>query len=201
VLPGVLVLTVFGAAGLARWPVTSPILATAAVAFWGLGIPGGLQIMKENAVGLPAPSAKSLAESPALWAAVRRRSAPDERVANNPLFLADSVRWPVNISWALLADRRSCYAGWNLARAFVPLPEPEIDRINALFERVFAGDAAPRDVRDLATQYRCRVIVVTSSDAAWRRDPFADSPYFRLVEEKPGKLRIYRVVDGVRDPK
>jgi hypothetical protein len=199
VLPAVFVLTVFAAAGLSRWPATAPALAAAALALWALSIPGGLQIIRENAVGLPVRSAAVLAESPALWAAVRRHAAPDERVANNPLFLADSVRWPVNISWALLADRRSCWAGWNLARAFVPLPGPEIDRINARFKRVFAGDGAPDDTRDLAVRYSCRVAVVTPSDGAWRRDPFAWSPCFRLVEAVPGRWRIYRVVERLCD--
>lgn len=201
VLPGVLVLTIFAAAGLARWFATARVLAIVAAAFCALGIPGGLEIIQENAIGLPAASAPTLAQSPALWAAVRRHAAPRERIANNPLFLAGSVRWPVNISWALLADRRSCYAGWNLARAFVPLPEVEIDRIDALFERVFAGDGTPDDVRRLATGFDCRVAVVTPNDGAWRRDPFINSTYFRLVEEKAGRWRIYRVVDGVRRPK
>ncbi|HUC70836.1 MAG TPA: hypothetical protein VMS01_06565 [Stellaceae bacterium] len=201
VLPGILVLTTFAAAGLARWLATAPALAIAAAAFWALGIPGGLQIVRENAVGLPAPSAAIFSETPELWAAVRRHTAPDERVADNPLFLADSVRWPVNISWALLADRRSCYAGWNFARAFAPLPEAEIDRVNALFERVFAGDGTPDDIRHLATRFDCRAVVVTPSDGAWGRDPFAHNPYFHLVEEKADKWRIYRVVDGVRDRK
>ena len=93
---------------------------------------------------MPAAFGCDFAESPELWAAVRRHTAPDERVANNPLFLADSVRWPINISWALLADRRSCFAGWNLARAFVPLPEPRSTGSMRLFERVFAGDGSPR---------------------------------------------------------
>ena len=199
VLPGVLVLTIFAAAGLARWRATAPVSAFAMIAVWALAIPGGVQVVKENVLGLPAPSAATLAEAPELWAAVRRHTAAPERIASNPLFLADSVRWPVNISWALLADRRSCYAGWNLARAFVPLPEPDIDRIDAVFKRVFAGDGAPGDIRDLATRYDCRVAVVTPSDGAWRRDPFAASPYFRLVEEKPEGWRIYRLVEGARD--
>jgi hypothetical protein len=197
VLPGVLVLTIFAAAGLSRWLATAQALAAIALALWALSIPGGLRIIRENAVGLPARSAPTLAESPTLWAAVRRHAAPDERIANDPLFLADSVRWPVNISWALLADRRSCYAGWNLARAFVPLPESDIDRINAQFERVFAGNAAPDDTRDLATRYSCRVAVVTPSDGAWRRDPFAQTSCFRLVEAMPDRWRIYRVVEGL----
>jgi hypothetical protein len=199
VLPGVLVLTVFAAAGLARWLATAPALAIAALALWALGVPGGLEIVREDVVGLPAHSAANLAEAPELWAAVRRNTAPDERVASNPLFLADSVRWPVNISWALLADRRSCYAGWNLARAFVPLPEADIDRLDAQFKRVFAGAGLPADTRDLAVRYDCRVAVVTPRDGAWRHDPFADSRYFRLAEEKEDGWRIYRVVGDDRN--
>ncbi len=199
VLPGILVLTIFAAAGLVCWIPTRRSLAIAGVAFWVLGVPGGLRIIQENATGLHSPSAPIFAGAPELWAAVRRHTAPAERVANNPSFLADSVRWPVNISWALLADRRSCYAGWNLARAFVPLPGPEIDRISALFKRIFAGDASPEEVRDLVTRFDCRVIVVTPSDGAWRRDVFATSGYFHLVEDRAGRWRIYRAADGVRD--
>ena len=199
VLPGILVLTIFAAAGLACWITTRRSLAIAGVAFWVLGIPGGLRIIQENATGLHSPSAPIFAGAPELWAAVRRHTAPAERVANNPSFLADSVRWPVNVSWALLADRRSCYAGWNLARAFVPLPGPEIDRISALFKRIFAGDASPEEVRDLVARFDCRVVVVTPSDGAWRRDVFAMSGYFHLVEERAGRWRIYRAADGVHD--
>ena len=199
VLPGILVLTIFAAAGLARWRATAPVLAIISVALWAAGLFGGLQIARENAVGLPTASAPIFAKASQLWAAVRRSTAADERVANNPLFLADMVRWPVNISWALLANRRSCYAGWNLARAFVPLPEPKIDRIDAFFVRVFAGKGTADDIRRLATRFDCRVVVVTPSDGAWRRDPFADSPYFRFVDEQPESWRLYRVVNGSGD--
>jgi hypothetical protein len=195
VLPGILVLTAFAAAGLSRWLAAAPAIAAAAIACFVLGVPGGLKLIEQNALGSPMPSAAMLARSPELWAAVRRHSAPGERVGNNPLFLADSVRWPVNISWALFSDRRSCFAGWELARAYVALPQAEIDRINALFERVFAGDGSPADVRALATQYDCRVIVVSASDGAWGRDPFADSGYYQLVEQNDGKWRIYRSVE------
>jgi hypothetical protein len=196
VLPGVFILTIFAAAGVARWSATARARATAAFVCIALGIPGGIGIAWENAVGVPMPSAAALAETPEMWAAVRRHAAPDERVGNNPLFLDDSVRWPINISWALFADRRSCYAGWNLARAFVPLPQPEIDRLEALFDRVFAGHGTTEEVRDFATRYRCRVIVVTSRDGAWSSDPFAASRYFHLVEQKEGHWRIYRVDDA-----
>jgi hypothetical protein len=200
VLPGILILTAFAAAGLSRWLATAPATAMAAIACFALGVPDGLQIVEQNAVGTPMPSAVMLAQSPQLWAAVRRHSAPAERVGNNPLFLADSVRWPVNISWALFANRRSCYAGWDLVHAYVALPQAEIDRINALFERVFAGDGSPQDIQDLATRYDCRVIVVSASDGAWGRDPFANSRYYHLVEWNDGKWRIYRSVEEPHDP-
>jgi hypothetical protein len=198
VLPGIFVLTIFAAAGIARWMTTAKARATAAFVCIALGIPGGIGIAWENAVGLPMASAAALAETPEMWAAVRLHAAPDERVGNNPLFLDDSVRWPINISWALFADRRSCYAGWNFARAFVPLPKPEIDRLETLFDRVFAGDGTAEEVRDFATRYRCRVIVVTRRDGAWNSDPFAASRYFHLVEQKEGQWRIYRVDDALR---
>jgi hypothetical protein len=198
VLPGIFVLTIFAAAGIARWMTTARARAAAAFVCIALGIPGGIGIAWENAVGLPMPSAAALAATPEMWAAVRRHAAPDERVGNNPLFLDDSVRWPINISWALFADRRSCYAGWNFARAFVPLPKPEIDRLETLFDRVFAGLGTAEEVRDFATRYRCRVIVVTSRDSAWNSDPFAASGYFHLVEWKEGQWRIYRVDDALQ---
>ena len=200
VLPGILVLTIFAAVGLSRWVATGPRFAmAAAVAALALGIPDGLGIVAENAIGTTMPDAATLAETPALWAAVRRHTAPSERIGNNPLFLDDAVRWPVNISWALLANRRSCYASWNLARAYVALPGPEIERINALFERVFGGGGTAQDVEELATRYDCRVIVVVPSDGAWRRDPFAASPLYRLVEANSEKWRIYRVVETASD--
>ncbi|MGO8919055.1 MAG: hypothetical protein ACLQJR_24400 [Stellaceae bacterium] len=116
VLPAVLVLTVFAAAGLTRW-LASPArrAAAAALVLLALGLPGGLKLLRDNAVGISAPSDSEFASSTALWQAVREETAPAERVANNPLFLGDMIRWPVNLSWALFADRRSCFASWDPA--------------------------------------------------------------------------------------
>jgi hypothetical protein len=194
VLPGILVMTIFAGAGLARWLATARKRAVAAIACLVLGIPGGMAVVEDNALGRPLPSSAAFAETPALWQAVRRYTAPGERIANNPLFFPDTVQWPINVSWALLADRRSCFAGWNLARPFVSLPEAEIDRLEALFDRVFAGDGSPRDTEEIATAYDCRVVVLTVRDGAWNRDPFASDGRFRLVDEETGKWRIYRVV-------
>ena len=197
VLPGVFVLTIFAAAGLARWLETGRrAAAAAALAALVLGIPGGVQIVAQNLAGMRTPSAALLAESSRMWAAVRRYAAPGERVGNNPLFLADAVRWPINISWALFADRPSCYAGWDFARAFVPLPPGEVDAADRLFVRVFAGQGTAADVVDLAQKFACRVIALAASDGAFARDPFAVSPFYRLVDERAGKWRIYRAVEG-----
>lgn len=199
VLPGILVLTALAAAAGARWLRSTLWRRALAIAIWGLALPGGVAVIVADATGTPAASAPNLAKTPELWAAVRRHAAPGERVSNNPLFLADSVRWPVNISWALLSDRRSCYAGWNLARAFVPLPAAEIDQIDALFVRVFAGEAEPGDIARLAERFDCKVVVVTPEDGAWRNDPFAASVYYRRVEEKTDRWRIYRLADRASD--
>ncbi len=110
-----------------------------------------------------------------MWAAVRRHTAAGERVANNPLFLSDMTPWPVNISWALLADRRSCYAGSELAIPFAPISAARRAEIETQFVRVFAGEPAAGDIRQLAERYRCDVAVVTAQDGAWSRDPFAST--------------------------
>jgi|HubBroStandDraft_1064217.scaffolds.fasta_scaffold00101_40 hypothetical protein len=200
VLPALMVLTIFAAVGLSRWLGTRALApAAAAILLFLLGLPDGLGFVRANATGIANPSAAVFARSPELWDRVRRHSAPDERVANNPLFVAGMVTWPVNISWALLADRRSCFAGRDLALAYVSLPSGDIDGLEALFERVFAGQGSPAEIRLLARRYSCRVVVVTAEDGAWRDDGFAASDAYRLVEENPGKWRIYRGVD-VADP-
>jgi len=201
ILPAVMVLTIFAAAGLARWIAQpAPRAVALAVLLLLLGLPDGFALIADNWTGVPVPSASAafFARTPALWEAVRRHTASDERVGNNPLLLADMVRWPVNISWALFADRRSCFAGWDLARAYVALPEARIDALELLFRRVFAGDGTAEETHELATRYACRVVVVTAGDGAWRRDPFAESADYRLVEEKSNAWRIYRAVEDDR---
>jgi hypothetical protein len=122
---------------------------------------------------------------------VRRHATAEERIANNPLFMQHVTPWPINLSWALLADRRSCFAGRELTLAFTSLPRNRREQINAQFVRIFAGHASPEDVQLLAGRYDCRVVVVTPQDGAWGRDPFSTSPLYRLVESND-RWRIYR---------
>jgi hypothetical protein len=192
-LPSVLVLTVFAAIGLARW---RGLARSAAIILVLAGLPGGILFMRENLQGRPSRSAALFAETPEMWAAVRRHVAPGQRVGNNPLAFWDATSWPINASWALLADRPSCYAGWVFGHAFVALPPVEIDGIDARFTRVFAGDGTADDVHLLATRYQCHVVVVTVEDGAWQRDPFVASPDYRLVETKDDRWRIYEATGG-----
>ena len=196
VLPAIFVLMVFAAVGLARW-IAQRAYVAAGAALLGLllALPDGIKLIAANAMGRSAPSAHAFAQAPELWAAVRAHTAPGERVANNPLYLADVTPWPVNISWALLANRWSCFAGRELTLAYVPLPDARREEINAKFIRVFAGQGSAEDVRDLAQTFHCRVVVVTPSDGAWRNDPFQATPIFHLVDMRPDRWKIYRAKD------
>lgn len=193
VLPPVIVLTLFAAAGLARWVAARAwMMVAAGLVAIALGLPRSYEILRDNAAGHMQPDAAAFAQAPAMWEAVRRHSLADERVGNNPLHLRPATPWPVNVSWALMANRRSCYAGREFALVFTGLPAARREEIDAQFIRVFAGEGSPDDVRDLAMRYGCRVIALAASDGAWTRDPFATSPFYRLIETAPGRWRIYR---------
>jgi hypothetical protein len=191
VLPACLVLTVFGAAGLSHWIKTRRRLAAAGFVAIALALPSGISILNYDIAGTRDPAGEAFAATPEMWAAVRRYAGPADRVANNPAFLASMTPWPINISWALLSNRRSCYAGYDLALPFIPLPRQRLREIDAQFNRVFSGEGWPDDLRDLVTKYGCKVVVVTALDGAWTRDPFATSQHWRLVESSSQGWRIY----------
>jgi hypothetical protein len=191
VLPACIVLTVFAVAGLAQWIKIRIRLAIAGFVAIALGLPSGIDTLRYYAFGTPDPAGVAFAATPAMWAAVRRYAGPADRVGNNPMFLESMTRWPGNLSWALLSNRRSCYAGFELALPFVPVPRQRLRAIDAQFNRVFSGEGWPDDLRDLAAKYGCRVAVVTALDGAWSRDPFATSQHWRLVETSAQGWRIY----------
>ncbi len=161
-----------------------------------LGLPRSAQLVTEYLRGTPSPSGMAFSATPAMWEAVRRSAASTDRIANNPRFMERMTPWPVNISWALLSNRRSCFAGRNLTLPFTSLPAAEVDAIEEKFSRVFDGRGTPGDVGDLAIRYHCRVAVLTAQDGAWHQDPFANSSNFALADEKSGQWKIYRAVDA-----
>jgi hypothetical protein len=191
VLPACLVLTVFAVAGLSQWIRTHVRLAAAGFIAIALALPHGIGILRWFVVGTPDPAGQVFAATPEMWAAVRRYAGPADRVGNNPMFLESMTPWPGNLSWALLSNRRSCYAGFDVTQPFVPMPRRRLRAIDAQFNRVFSGEGWPEDLRDLATKYGCKVVVVTALDGAWTRDPFATSEHWRLVESSAQGWRIY----------
>jgi len=190
VVPAFIVLIAAAAAGVMLRPRRTLIVA-AAISGLALSLPDTVQMIRSNVEGRAVADGDVFAQAPALWQAVRRYARPFDRVGNNPLFLSDLTPWPVNLSWALLANRSSCFAGSEMALAFAPWPPDRRDAAAALFARVFAGRGAPGDVSAIAEIYGCQVIVVVPQDGAWRDDPFAISADYRLAESRANHWRIY----------
>ena len=190
ILPAVLVLTAFAAAGLARWiAVRAYTAAAGALLLFAASTPDPVLI--GDVTGKPTDQAQAFAKAPALWAAVRRYAGPLDRVADNPLSFDEITDWPVNPAWAMMSNRASCYSGWETARAYVDLPQQRITDIDTQFIRIFKGKGTPDDVRQMAQDYGCRVAVLTADDEGWDADPFEHSPYYRLAQEKDDEWRIY----------
>lgn len=190
VLPAAMVLIVATAVGVVSLPRRSLVTA-AALAGLVLSLPDTARMIRSNLAGHAVSDGKLFAQAPQLWAAVRRYAGATARVANDPLYLKNLTPWPANMSWALLADRSSCFGGRELALAFAPLPAARREAINAQFVQVFAGRGTPDDIQDLAGLYKCDVVVLVPQDGAWANDPFAASPDYRLAEERAGRWRIY----------
>jgi hypothetical protein len=193
VLPAAMLLIAFAAAGMLTVRRRGLRSAIAIFACGGLvlSLPDSATMTYANWRGNAAADAAVFAQTPELWAAVRRYAPAGARVANNPLFLRDLTPWPSNMSWALIADRSSCFAGRELAIPFAPLPPERREAINEQFIRVFAGQARPTDVGDLAGKYDCEVVLVVPQDGAWNNDPFAASRDYRLAESRDDRWRVY----------
>ncbi len=193
IIPAEMVLIVSVAAAAVRLAKTRLGIGVVALALIGLALslPDTAKMIHDNIAGRQRPDGVALAQSPEIWTAVRRYAAPAARVANNPLFVKGVTPWPVNISWALLANRSSCFAGLDLALAFAPLSPERRKAINAEFLRVFAGEGTATDVHDMARKYGCDVVVVVPTDMAWDKDPFAASADYRLAETRTDRWRIY----------
>jgi hypothetical protein len=193
ILPAAVILIVAAAAGVVAALDRAARAAIAAAAFGGLvlSLPDSAAMIYANWRGDAAADESVFAQAPELWSAVRRYAPANARVANNPLYLQDLTPWPGNMSWALLADRNSCFAGREMAIPFAPLPPERREAINSQFIRIFAGQAASADVDELATKYGCDVVVVAPQDGAWAKDPFAASAVYKLAERREGRWRIY----------
>jgi hypothetical protein len=194
VLPALMILFGFAGACFARGLERRNVgVITVGIISLALALPDGFALLRMNTTGQISADAARFRDAPALWAAVQQYTAPDERIASNPRMTSRLVPWDISLSWALLADRRSCFAGAELALAFTPLSRKRRESASGLFDRVFTGIATASDVTALKREFNCRTVVLTPEDGAWNRDPFAADPAFTRVAEAPNKWRIYRV--------
>ena len=194
VLPGIFVLIAITAAGFGRYlRIMRRRYAVAAMAIVALALLSGARELHSYFDVPPKASARRFLDSVQMWAAVRRHAAAGERVANNPGFLADITPWPINISWALLANRRSCYAGPDLALPFAPLTRERRAEVEAEFTRLFAGQLNRDEVGQLATAFNCAFVVVTPEDGAWTTGPLGPNSSYEMVDSTPDAWRIYKI--------
>ena len=196
VLPGIFALITLTAAELGRYlHVMRTQYAVAMVAIIALGLMSGARNLYSYLdVPLQASAKRFLELQLQMWDAVQKHSAAGERVANNPNFLADITPWPINISWALLANRRSCYAGPDFALPFAPVSRERRAEIDAQFTLLFSRKTEPQRRRSNGGQVR---LLARRRHAGGRRmdnraSQSRNSPY-NLVESKPDAWRIYRI--------
>ena len=83
ILPAAMILIVAAAAAMMR-PPRRVLIAATALAGLVLSLPDTAEMIYWNAAGDPVPDQRIFAQTPELWAAVRRFAAPAARVANNP---------------------------------------------------------------------------------------------------------------------
>ena len=112
--------------------------------------------------------------------------------ATIPLFLQDATPWPVNLSWALLSDRRSCFAGRELTLVYARSSRARLEKSTRSSFASSTARARPTISAIWRWSSDAALVVVTAQDGAWTRDPFAASPYYRLVESKADAWRIYK---------
>lgn len=192
VLPAVLILCACAGGALAAVQGGRRRLAAAALLLCAAGLPDTAGLALRNTVGDAGPDGAAFRADPQMWERVRHGVPPDVRLASNPDRLALLTPWPINLSWALLARGRSCFAGRELALAFAPLTPQERDALAQMFARVFAGHPQAGDLERLHGALGCGAVLVTAQDGAFASDPFAASALFELRDTAPGRWRLYR---------
>jgi len=192
VLPALMAAMVLAATALdARALRQGKALSVALVLVVGAASLDGAAIIRSNLSFRRSPT-QDFEVAAQMWQAVRQKTGIEDRIANNPDFLAGMTVWPINISWALQAGRRSCYAGADLVLPFSSLTRAARAETEARFRRLFAGSADDDDLRMIALQHDCRMIVLTARDPAFASFDARSGPY-QLAEATPGwKLYIRR---------
>jgi hypothetical protein len=176
VLPALLVATPMAAVWLARG---RGVRLLAALGFGALGLVQTAVFAGDYTLGRRPGAPADFVQAQAMWPAVRALTGRDERIANNPHDLETVTPWAVNIGWALLSDRPSCYAGWETVLAYGAMPRARLLAMNGRSRRLFAGVPVEGDIRDLRDQDHCDAVLVTSRDPAWQKPFWKDVSLFK----------------------
>jgi hypothetical protein len=151
----------------------------AALGFGALGLVQTAVFAGDYTLGRRPGAPADFVQAQAMWPAVRALTGRDERIANNPHDLETVTPWAVNIGWALLSDRPSCYAGWETVLAYGAMPRARLLAMNGRSRRLFAGVPVEGDIRDLRDQDHCDAVLVTSRDPAWQKPFWKDVSLFK----------------------
>jgi hypothetical protein len=125
------------------------------------------------------------------WEVARRFAGPDELVQCNPEGIRGFQPFPVNLSWAMFADRRTAFADRQYGIISAMLHGEDFQRNFDRIVRVFSATPDPDAVHFLAEQLHVKVVVVSRVDGAWDSDTIAATGLYRLVHEEPDAFKIY----------
>jgi hypothetical protein len=182
VLPALLVATPMAGVWLARAR-GFPLLA--ASVFGALGLVQTAIFAGDYTLGHRPGEPADFRAAQEMWPLVRALTGPEERIANNPHDLESVTLWAVNIGWALLSDRPSCYAGWETVLAYGAMPRAQLLAMNGRSRRLFAGVPVAEDVNDLRDKDHCDAVLVTSRDPAWGRPFWNNRALFKPLSVTP----------------
>lgn len=125
------------------------------------------------------------------WELARQWTGPRELVQSNPEGIRGFQPFPVNLSWAMFADRRTALADRQYGAISALLHGEDFHKPFERIVNVFSAAPDPESVRFLAERLRVKVLVVSPMDGAWGNDGIARSGHYRLVHEEPDAFKIY----------
>lgn len=126
------------------------------------------------------------------WEEIRNNTDIHKRILSNPNVYESIEPWNVNIGWATMARRKSCFMGENYATSLGGIESDEIR--NSLLKKLrslYDGLASSDDIHHLMTILHCDVIAVSPVDKLWQLNPDKALPGLTLYSS--GKYwRFYK---------
>jgi len=125
------------------------------------------------------------------WELVRQFAGPSELVQCNPEGIRGFKPFPVNLSWAMFADRRTACADRQYGAISAILRGEDFPQSFDRIVNVFSAAPNPETVRFVARQLGVKILVVSRMDGAWDSNAIASTGLYQLVHEEPDAFKIY----------